>query len=106
MATSIEYSHSPFWPSLPLAGPETPAASHSAGTVICAQAPPELKFLWHDNTATCTWEEVWGALDDGNGKYGTNVASYLSPLINSLRPCFPVIVHNNAMYWFVLLVLC
>ena len=103
MATSIEYSHSPFWPSPPLAGPETPAASHSAGTVICAQAPPELKFLWHDNTATCTWEEVWGALDDGNGKYATNVASYLSPLINnSLRPFFPVIVHNNAMYWFVL----
>ena len=86
MVTSIEYSHSPFWPSPSLAGPETPAASHSAGTVICAQAPPELKFLWHDNTATCTGEEVWGALDDGNRKYGTNVASYLSPLTLSLRP--------------------
>ena len=68
MATSVEYSHSPFWPSPSLAGPETPAVAHT----------------WHDNTATCTWEEVWGALDDGNRMY---VALYLSPLINSLSPC-------------------
>ena len=57
-----------------------PEASHSAGPVICAQAPLELRSSCV-TTLLPGWRYMQEVLDDGNRKYmTTSVASYLGPL--------------------------